>query len=130
MVKHGFNPNFWYMPSTNWNKTLERSQTPHTIRFIPKNNRNRSPEDNYEEILSRKTLHEQRKISSIKKRGEDGVEEVPWKHKPPKLDEMPQYADFHLGHQRIITACIILAHQTELAQLFKVMMGHVWTTEV
>jgi hypothetical protein len=118
------------MPFHKLEQTLERSQTPHTIRFVPKNDRDRSPEDGYEEIRPRKTLHEQRKISNIKNRGENSVEEVPWKHKPPKLDEMPQYADFHLGHQRIIPTCVILAYQTELAQLFKVMMGHVWTAEV
>ncbi len=76
----------------------ERFQAPHTISFIPKDEDDCSSEDGDEEVRSGKILHEQRKIGRIENGGEHGVEEVPWKHELPQPDEVPQYADFHLGY--------------------------------
>jgi len=117
------------MMSRNWNILLERLQTPHAIRFEPKNDRDRTSEGGYKEICSRKILHEQRKVSRIENCRENGVEEEPWKHEPPKLDKMPQNADFHLGHEKIIASYIVLAYQTELTKLLKVVRGDAWTAE-
>ena len=42
---------------------------------------------------------------------------------------MPQNADFHLGHEKIIASYIVLAYQTELTKLLKVVRGDAWTAE-
>jgi hypothetical protein len=74
-------------------------------------------------------MHQREDVNKIERGGENRIEEISWKKNFPKLYEVPKNTDFDFTHQGVVTAHILLLHQTQLAQLFKMMLRHTWTAK-
>ena len=75
-------------------------------------------------------MQEEQEESHIEHRGENRIEEVPWKEEPAKLHVMPEHANFYVTDQNVMPANLPFLNQAQLAKLLKMMVSDAWTTEV
>jgi hypothetical protein len=124
------NPLYFILsPSTTLFQRLERFQRPYADCFIPENCRDYRAEQNDEDALSRELLHEHQKISQEGGCGKDCIEEVSRKEKPSQFDKMTKHSNLNLASQKIAAAYILLLHQSQSTQLFKMMLRNAWTAK-
>jgi hypothetical protein len=74
-------------------------------------------------------VHQREDVYKIQCGGENRIEEISWKKNLSQFDEVSENTYFDFTNQRVAPAYIQFLHQTQLAQLLKMMLRHAWATE-
>ncbi len=95
---------------------LERSHSPHAVRFVPENCADNGAEHGDEEVLSHEPiLHQKQQESHVEYGGEKGVEKVSWEEQFAQFHVVAEHADFHFANQHIVSADVLFLNQAQFA---------------
>jgi len=91
---------------------LERAHCPDSVGFVPEYEADDGAEADYEEVFAAETRQEKREVCHVEDGAESGIKEESWEQEPAQLHIMPDDSNLDLTDEKIMSADLLLIHQT------------------